>query len=661
MTRAPEQGSARLFIVVIAVLLLLVGSFLLSQQLYVWDAWLFVALALLVLILVSLSDAELGERLVRHAKALLPRHGPGWVRAGAVAIAGYVAWSARRQAPGYDYAGLFLVWVLAVVGFTLSLVVPPMRQWRPTLKRAAWERWALLGLLVTAGLLRSVALGRVPANLGGDEGTQLRAGLDLVARPMGNPFATGWYSVPTMSFLAYGLAMRLFGATIAGGRALSALAGTVTVLGTYTLGRGVAGRRAGWIAAVIVAVSAYHIHYSRLASNQIFDPLVGVLVLYLVWIAAGYGRRGRAGREGGGARYWGLAGVVAGLGWYAYFGARWVTFLVVLVVAWRAWAERDFLRRHGRGLLLFALGWLVVVLPLLGWYLQHPSALTERYNAVSIFASGWLEREVEITGKTALALMLQQVWRAATAFHLTPDPTFWYRPEHPLVDFVTGALMLVGLVEAVLRWRWPSRALILIWFGSTMTMAWVLTENPPSSQRGLLLLPAAALLASLGLARLWALFGGGARTYRAFVGVVLVAVATLNVIFYFAVYTPRRVYGNPTAERATALGRYTLAHPEPVCPTAKAALCPGRIYLLGPPWMYWEFGTLSFMLRNFPGEDVPLEALPPDLVGPIRFAIVPERAGELMDVRVLYPGGEEIALRAPDGRLLMWIYDWGGA
>lgn len=665
MIGAPKQSLAFKALVVSAIVLLLAGTFLLALQIYVWDAWLFVAVALLVLAVASRRATTAAAVSVRRARFSLPRDAAGWVRVGAVAVSTFVAWSARRQPPGHDYAGLFLLWILALGAFVLSFVLPLWRRWvaagwRSTGEGGAGERWALVALLFAAALLRSVALGHVPVNLGGDEGTQLRAGLSLVARPLGNPFATGWYSVPTMSFVAYGFAMRLFGATVAGGRALSVLAGTATVLGTYLLARAVLGRRMAWMAAVIVAVSAYHIHYSRLASNQVFDALVGVLVLYLIWVAAGYGDHGLPDRGASRMAYWGSAGVVAGLGWYAYFGARWVTFLVILVVVWRAWMERDFLWRHRRGLLWFAMGWLVVTLPLLGWYLQHPSTLTERYRAVSIFASGWLEREIEITGKSALALLAQQTWRAATAFHLTPDPTYWYRPEQPLVDFVTGALMLVGFVEAVRRWRWPSRALTLLWFGSTLVMAWIVTENPPSSQRGLLLLPAVALLASLGLDRLWELVRGRAEGFWTFAGVALIAITALNVTFYFGLYTPRRVYGNPTAESATAFARYTLAHPEPVCPSASAPFCPGRIYLLGPPWMYWEFGTLSFMLRDFPGDDVPLGALPPDLAGPIRFAIVPEREEELATVEAYYPGGEAVALRGADERLLMWVYDWTG-
>jgi hypothetical protein len=403
-----------------------------------------------------------------------------------------------------------------------------------------------------------------------------------------------------------------------------------------------------------VAFSAYHIHFSRLASNQIIDPFVGTLVLWLIWL----GLHPRHGARGGVRWAWGLAGVVAGLGWYAYFGARWVTFMVMLLVGWRWVVDHSFLRCHGRHLVLFSVGLLVAILPLLGWYSVHPSALTERYNAVSIFASGWLAREVEITGKTALHLMLQQTWKALTAFHLTPDPTFWYRPQRPLADFVTGALLLMGLAEALVHLRWPSRFTFLLWFGSTVLMAWVMTENPPSSQRGLLLVPVVGLLAAGGGVFLRRVLDLDLRLWRGIVAGLLVVMAVANLTFYFVDYTPQRVYGNPTAEIATTFARYTLEHPEPVCRTRAANVCEGMIYFFGPPRLYWSFGTLAFMLRGFPGRDVTLEEEIPNIAGPARFALVPERLGQLEAIQQRYAGGTTTYLRGRQGQLLMAVYDW---
>jgi hypothetical protein len=660
----------------LAVLLLLLGTYLLSRGMMLWDAGLFVLVSLTILSIAYSRERPGRGRWGAWVRSLFPT-GPAagpitWMRAGAAVAALVVALMARARPLDADFSGLFVLWLLAVVTFVVSLCLPMAGAFRRTGRGgsqvvglpALWttrEVWALGLLLLVGGLLRALSLGRVPANLGGDEGTQLRLALGLlsregVGRGMGNPFATGWYSVPTMSFALYGFAMRWFGATIAGGRALSAIVGTLTLLTTYVLGRAIGGRRTAWVAASMVAVSAYHIHYSRLASNQIFDPLIGTVALGWLWLALH--PHGAIGSRIPPQSAWGLAGVTAGLGWYAYFGARWVSFLIAaLLVLWYL-ADPSLLRRHWRGFLLFGLGWFIVTLPLLGWYSVHPSASSERYQAVSVFASGWLAREIELTGKSAVQLMLQQVWRAASAFHITPDPTFWYRPQRPLVDFVTGALLLLGWVDAGFRWRWPSRRLALLWFWSTLAMAWVMTENPPSSQRGLLLVPVAAIFASWGLQRIASLLRLDGKRHTYLTVVVLLVIAVLNVGFYFGVYAPQRVYGNPTAEVATELAHYMLDNPEPVCPPDPDLACPGYVYMLGPPQMYWEFGTLAFMLRRFPGESVPPEETVDRASRPARFVVIPQRAAELESLRERYPGGTETTLVGVNRNVLVWIYDW---
>lgn len=658
----------------LAFVLLLIATYLLASHRYVWDAFLLLGLAAL----------GLGWRLVRavvperrpllYLENLVPHTFAGWGRVGAFLVATLVALVARRAVISHDFTALFIWWLLAVTYFAATLLVPLLRRARASAGLLLVERYGLVALLLAAFLVRAVALGRVPANLGGDEGSQLLDGLRLIERPFGNPFATGWYSVPTMSFLAYGVALRLFGATIAGGRMLSVLAGTLTVLTTFLLTRRLGGRRVGWLAALLLTFSHYHIHFSRLASNQIFDPLIGTLALWLLWSAIQPSRRSADSN----ICLWGLAGLVAGAGWYGYFGARWVTMLLGLIIGWRMLVEPRFLGRHWQGLVLFVVGWLVVVLPLLGWYTVHPSALTERYNAVSIFASGWLEREIVITGKSAFALLLQQLWKSATAFHFTFDPTFWYFPQAPLVDFITGAFMIVGMAATLVRVGWPSRAVTLLWFVSTLVMAWGLTENPPSSQRGLLLIPPVVLLAAWGVEALWQLTtqrrgavqtqpaqtGAGAfsRMFLSditlvFLGALLVTIVLFNLGFYFGIYTPRRTYGNPTAEIATTFAQFALQHPHPACATVSEP-CHSMVYFFGPPALYWGFGSTAFLLRNQPGMDVMPGEMPDTASRPARFVFIGERLSELEAVQSAYPGGVKTEVTAPDGRMLTVVYDW---
>jgi hypothetical protein len=68
---------------------------------------------------------------------------------------------------------------------------------------------------------------------------------------------------------------------------------------------------------------------------------------------------------------------------------------------------------------------------------------------------------------------------------------------------------------------------------------------------------------------------------------LLAIIALINLFFYFRVYTPRRVYGNPTAEVADVL-----------CDELERRESVPPVYFDGPPVMYWDFGAIAFRLRD---------------------------------------------------------------
>ena len=638
-----------------ALLLVGVGCALLGQfyftyrREYVWDGAFFWLVAVL-------SLGVLGWRMRRQGRGLSDWRLPAWVRdhpwRALIALVGatlalLAGWLARQRPDAAGFGDLLWLWLLGVVGFLLAFAPPlSFREARARLGR--WLRGnrvelaGLAVLLLAALAVRAFDLEHIPANLGGDEGVQGMAALELLGPPLRNPFSTGWFAVPTMSFLWYGLGMRLFGESVAGLRAPSALVGTFTVLTTFLLARELWGRRVGWLAAVALTCSHFHIHFSRLGSNQIVDGLFVTLALWLLV-------RGLRSRR---PLYFALSGAVAGLGWYGYFGARLVGIVVALYLAWRLVVEYRFLARYGGQLLLLLIAVLIVAAPLLLHFSQHPDRMTSRLEQVSIFASGWLEREQEITGRSGGSLLLEQFCKSVSAFNYTLDPTSWYRSSIPLLDFVSGALFVLGMVWLMARYRWPANGLLLVWFWSALIIGWVLTENPPSSMRMTGVAPALSILVALGLDWLTRLTSHVARftpqVSRLACCAALAVIAILNLRYYFAVYTPTRVYGNPTAEIATELARYLERQEDGL-----------TVYFYAPPRMYWDFGTLSFMARNVEGMDVPEGQFPePDQARGARFVFLPHRLDEFNVIRAQYPGGLEIPFYSvADGRLLYVLYE----
>jgi hypothetical protein len=197
--------------------------------------------------------------------------------------------------------------------------------------------------------------------------------------------------------------------------------------------------------------------------------------------------------------------------------------------------------------------------------------------------------------------------------------------------------------------------LLLLWFWLALLLGWVMTENPPSSMRLVIIAPSLAVLAALGLD--WVLrlsrrlFNRSAPVRLSGITLVVLLVGFLNLYYYFVVYTPQRIYGNPTAEVGTDLAHYLVERGDD-----------RPVYFYGAPVMYWNFGVIQFIARDVEGYDVPPleeQAAPvPAIDGGATFVFLPSRLDELLAVRERYPGGVKVSLRSSvDGRVLCTIYE----
>lgn len=676
------------------------GQFYFAQRReYVWDGILFFGIALVCFAGLMIAAA----RTVGARRANL---GPTWRERGhkilgnrrtiPVAIALFwnliAARSANTQPPPNDYSLSILLWLASLVLFCAAFVPFPRplrnpRQFTRSVQHAirrhhryAAEFALVVGLVVVGLLLRVWDLGNIPANLSGDEGTQGMWAVDVLEGRLRNPFATGWFTVPTMSFFVQAASLRLFGYSVAGLRTVSALTGTATLVFTYLFARRNLGRRIALFALSALTFNHYHIHFSRLASNQIADPFFMVLTLWL--LSEGLRRTTdkkpvartdsqHITRNTQHTTAWFLAaGLTIGLSWYGYFGSRLIVLVVATYVFTQTLLDRGFLRRNARSLTLMTVMALMAASPLLLHYLDFPGNFSARFNQINFFR--WLDNELARPDHDGVfTLVVRQVWRSISAFNYTRDPTFWYGAQIPLLDFISGILFALGVVAAISQWRRSVMRLILYWFAFAIIFGWVMTENAPSSMRVVIVAPAIALLVALGLDQLlilaqWTI--GGSREQWNWVAVTLLAVAALlNVQYYFIVYTPARFYGNPTAETATVFARYL--HDDSVASryAVKPAIGEDQesqpfVYFYGPPFLYYDFGTIQFIARDVSGVDVPPKDQDPEfrtqVLGPTLFFVLRERLDELPTIQARYPNGQlrEFFSKA-NGRLMFVIYE----
>jgi 4-amino-4-deoxy-L-arabinose transferase-like glycosyltransferase len=642
---------------------------------YLWDGVVFLGLAA-VCFWLALRTSRPGER-----KAALRSPVPwvAWLRTRPAvvlllalgsffsALATLLSWNRPLGHSSYDVG---LLWGLGLASVALAalwpLSWPPRRlqDWSLRLRGVPRETWLELAtvaaLTLLAGLLRFAALDRVPFTLGGDEAWHGLLARQVLTGQLRNPFNMGYMSMPTLFYWPLSWSLWLVGDNLTGLRVPAALVGTLTVPVLYLFARDLWGKRTALLSALFLAAYDYHIHFSRLGANNVWDALFVLLALWALdrGLRKAQESAGSAELGGGsnrGADPWFLgAGLAMGLSVYFYTGARLLPWLVGIYVAF-VWLQK---RKQLKGLLphlaLLVLALLVAAGPMLGYAFSHPNEWNARINQVGILQSGWLAREPGLTGKSTVQILGEQFLHAAGAFNVFADRTVWYGADRPLLGFLAGAFAVLGMVWALAHWRDRRYFLVLLWFWSVIITGGMLTESPPSSMRLVIAIPAVALLIAFGLEQTVRLVGRllsfGRMQENLALGVLVAILAISSINFYFVEFTPQRRYGSENGETATMMGYYL-----------RDLDAGSQVYFFGAPRIYWNYGPMSFLAPGVSGQDVlkPLTA-PPDFMDSSRGAVylfLPDRSAELLLVQRAFPNGQLREFYGREGRLRFLAYE----
>lgn len=358
-----------------------------------------------------------------------------------------------------------------------------------------------------------------------DEGNFVEGLLNLENKPDINllgPF--NWIAQFTWLYTYFqAQSVAILGRNLVGIRALSAALGLLTVPAVYLLARTLFDRRAGLLAAFLLAAFPPHIHFSRLGLNNIADPLFGTLAL--VCLARGM----RSGRSGD----YVLGGVFLGLTQYFYEGGRLV--FPALALAWGLLATLAWRRRF----VVFVKAALVAALVAMPIYYTLSSwnfSFTERLNDQGLTASYWAvvllsrfqDGYLEIYWQHQLSPPLQH-------FVTLPDASqFYYGGETALILPFMLPFFALGFVAAVRR-SITGAALLALWLFFTAFGNSLLGSNVWTA-RYVVAFPALALLLALGIGSVIDLFHRlpvSRSSARAAGAMLLVAVMGAQIVYYF--------------------------------------------------------------------------------------------------------------------------------
>lgn len=430
-----------------------------------------------------------------------------------------------------NYIPVLTVWLLGAISFVyafakseVSLSTASAVEW---VKANRNEILTVLVITLFAAAVRFYRLGELPRVLDGDEGSVGLRALSTVNSTLANPFAL-WENFGGLYLQFINMAMRFFGVNPLGLRFMPAVGGVLAVPAVYLFARQLGGRRIALLAAVLLAFSHSHIHFSRIVSvAYIQDTWLIPLELYLLM----------SGLEKKQSWRTALSGVLLAIHYSIYLTSQITTMLILIYMALLLIFHRGWFKPRLPQALAFWGGLIIFVLPTAYYAFQKPNFFLDRITMDGTFQSGWLELTMSLTGKGAAQILFERVVHAFLSLFYYPAYDFYGSPV-PMVSLISSVFFLAGLGIALWRIRDHNYLLLngYLW-GSVVAISIFATPPSADSYRMLMALPAVMTLAALGLDQILEFMGfrenqaGG--VYRFAVGAILASLIIFNLWTYY--------------------------------------------------------------------------------------------------------------------------------
>lgn len=442
----------------------------------------------------------------------------------------YLAAMVRRTRPGKPERD----------GPAQPVEVPAIPLWRRPIA-------GLLLILLLGAVLRLAAFGTSPPGLNQDEAAEgwnawciLKTGKDQVGRSWPLLYSRCHGSNRSTLFIYLLIPFEMIGGlSPVVNRLPSPFVGLLTIAAIYGVGRRLFGPAAGLLAALMLAMNPWHIQLSRWGHQAILCPLLAVAGVWgLLWMGLGLDGRRPQPKMVKAA----LAGLIWGLSTWAYPSSRVfgvVFFVLIGVVAWRAWVEYFNTPGGRRALAAFVVAGGALFAPMAYYHIAHPEIMSVRFRY-----SGLFKPTDSIATKLA---------KAAQRYpgHFGPDFLFVNGDRYPIqsppgfgeFQWFMAPLMLAGLALAVWRARtsWAARVL-LVWL-VIYPIGDCLSDHRPLGEFSMHALRASPGICGLVLLAAFGAAAAGAWLWerqRALVfglgGVLAVAASALNVRFLHFFY-----------------------------------------------------------------------------------------------------------------------------
>ncbi len=355
----------------------------------------------------------------------------------------------------------------------------------------------LLIILAIAAFFRLWQLNQIPPGLypdvamnGNDALQSLRTGNFKLFYPENN-------GREGMMMWLIALSFSVFGVSIWSMKIVAAIIGILTVLGLYLLTKELlskwnenASRYVALLASFFLAISFWHLNFSRIGFRAILLPFVLVFSFYFLF--RGFRTQ----------KIWSfiLAGVFFGLGFYTYTSFRMAVLILpfVLIPYWFIYKSQNLKKKFILYTSYFLLSTLLVALPIGIYFLRNPQDFISRATPISVFSQP----------NPILALAKSLVMHLGM-FNIYGDPNwrhnyagspelFWPIGILFLIGFILSTKYLISSIKNKDYFQFTVYSFLFSVFFAMLLPGVLTYEGLPHSLRVIGVIPAVFIFSSLG-------------------------------------------------------------------------------------------------------------------------------------------------------------------
>ena len=414
-----------------------------------------------------------------------------WSAALLLAFAGnYMMYFAKQITPGV------IMYILAAL-FSAGAYFKSTGAERKNFPGSRIEMVLFILIILTGIFFRMYLIHSVPAGLYADEAQNGAVALSIISgeevEGQKLPVYVGKRSPENAAMYNYLIAVffKILGTNTDNIRIATAFIGILSVPAFYFLLRYLFGAGAAVLGGLLFAGMSWHVTFSRIGFHAALAVFLFILVMYFMF---------RVYKE----RKWGdflIFGAVLALSQNTYVAARSIPLLVLLFAFYVFVREPRFYAANFRKILACAGVAFIVFLPMLGYIIKHPDRYMGRAGTVSILNKETVKKfyHGKYTVKERLAENIKEHF---LMFSFKGDRNPRHNlPERPMLDYITGALAVLGAAYMLLRFFSPAGFVFVTGFFIFITLG-ILTIESPQSLRTILLAPVLVVFAAAALKKI---------------------------------------------------------------------------------------------------------------------------------------------------------------